>query len=345
MKKIQPLVFKLHRTLKNFLQRDGHYLLAVSGGADSMALAAACAALRSEGWGRYSVCHVEHGLRGQEALRDMELVRSFCLAQGLECYVRHVQARQWARQKRLSVEAAARQLRYEALREALAQTGAQAIVTAHNSDDQAETVLLRFLRGAGLTGLGGIRPESDRALRPLLSFSHRQLEEYCRLQQISYCHDSTNDDTAYTRNRVRHELLPFLEQQFNGNIKSALTRLAEQLQAEDALLDALSQIVLEHAIVENNSADKSQAEERTARLALSAGRLRQEDTALRRRALRKAYYSLSGQELDYERTLALERLVLNHTGGKTVQLPGGVAAVYRQRQLVLEKIKESFEHA
>ena len=108
MRQIAPAVYKLRKIIKNLLRPDAHYLLAVSGGADSLALAHACAALAAQGWGSYSVCHVEHGLRGEEALRDMQAVQRACEAWGLPCFTEHVQAAAYAAQNRLSTEDAAR---------------------------------------------------------------------------------------------------------------------------------------------------------------------------------------------------------------------------------------------
>lgn len=328
MKKIHPLVFNLHRTLQSFLRRDGHYLLAVSGGADSMALAGACAVLQSEGWGRYSVCHVEHGLRGQEALDDMALVQGFCARRGLPCYARHVDAAGEAAARHLSVEAAARRLRYGALREVLAQAGADAIVTAHNGDDQAETVLLRLLRGAGTAGLGGIRPLTSLAVRPLLGFSHEQLRQYCRLQGIAYCHDSTNDDVRYTRNRVRHQLLPLLERDFNGEVRAALRRTARLLQEDEACLARAAERLYEECFADGAAGQ----------VRLLAGPLIQAEPALRKRALRQAYFAVAGRELDFERTETLDKLLLAKRGGSLLQLPGGVQAAYRNKSVAFTNL-------
>lgn len=328
MKKIHPVIFDLHWALRNFLRQDGHYLLAVSGGADSMALACACAALQSEGWGRYSVCHVEHGLRGQEALDDMVLVQNFCARRALPCYVRHVDVTGEAAALHLSVEDAARRLRYGALHEVLALVGAEAVVTAHNGDDQAETVLLRLLRGAGTGGLGGIRPVTPWAVRPLLGFSHEQLMEYCRLQGISYCYDSTNDDVRYTRNRVRRQLLPLLEQSFNGEVRAALRRTARLLQEDEACLARAAERLYE----------KCFADGAAGQVRLLALPLIQAEPALRKRALRRAYFAVAGRELDYERTEALDKLLLARRGGSLLQLPGGVQAVYRNKSVAFTNL-------
>lgn len=325
---INPLVYKVHKILRSVLEPTEHYLLAVSGGSDSMALAAACVALQKEGWGRYSVCHVEHGLRGEESLRDMELVQSFCAEHQLPCYVEQVDVRGLAASEHLSIEAAARRLRHKALKETMQLVKANAIVFAHNLDDQAETVLLRLLRGTSLTGLCGIRGESHMGLRPFLELRHRQLAQYCELMGVAYCHDSTNDDLAYTRNRVRHELMPYLEQHFNSNVKETLARMAEQLGPEEELLARQA--------LEAYAAAKLEGEE-LGRLAFAGAKLLKLPTALRRRVLRQAYYSLAFTELDYERTMAVEKLLINGTGGKLVQLPGDVRVIYKNKQLIFEK--------
>lgn len=325
---INPLVYKVHKILRSVLEPTEHYLLAVSGGSDSMALAAACVALQKEGWGRYSVCHVEHGLRGEESLRDMELVQRFCAEHQLPCYVEQVDVRGLAAREHLSIEAAARRLRHKALKETMQLVKANAIVFAHNLDDQAETVLLRLLRGTSLTGLCGIRGEGHMGLRPFLELRHRQLAQYCELMGVAYCHDSTNDDLAYTRNRVRHELMPYLEQHFNSNVKETLARMAEQLGPEEELLARQA--------LEAYAAAKLEGEE-LGRLAFAGTKLLKLPTALRRRVLRQAYYSLAFTELDYERTMAVEKLLINGTGGKLVQLPGDVRVIYKNKQLIFEK--------
>ena len=325
---INPLVYKVHKILRSVLEPTEHYLLAVSGGSDSMALAAACVALQKEGWGRYSVCHVEHGLRGEESLRDMELVQRFCAEHQLPCYVEQVDVRGLAASEHLSIEAAARRLRHKALKETMQLVKANAIVFAHNLDDQAETVLLRLLRGTSLTGLCGIRGEGHMGMHPFLELRHRQLAQYCELMGVAYCHDSTNDDLSYTRNRVRHELMPYLEQHFNSNVKETLARMAEQLGPEEELLARQA--------LEAYAAAKLEGEE-LGRLAFAGAKLLKLPTALRRRVLRQAYYSLAFTELDYERTMAVEKLLINGTGGKLVQLPGDVRVIYKNKQLIFEK--------
>lgn len=324
---VEPVVFKLQRLLRTQLDAQEHYLLAVSGGADSLALAHGCAALARSGHGAYSVCHIEHGLRGAEALRDMQLVQCFCAAYGLPCYVEHVDVRALAAAEHLSVEDAARRLRYEALRRVAAQVGAAAIVTAHHEGDQAETVLLKLLRGAGLDGLSGMRAQQGDILRPLLSLPRELLEQYCAAEQLEFCHDSTNDDTAYTRNSVRKELLPLLAERYNAEIVPALARTALLL-GEDA--DFLTQ-----------TADAAYARLVTSAedgLHIALKPLLAEHIAVRLRVLRRAYFELGGSELSFERSRALAALCERRSGGRLIQLPGGITATIKNKQIIFTRL-------
>lgn len=327
MRQIVPAVYKLRKTIKNLLQPEAHYLLAVSGGADSLALAHACAALAAQGWGSYSVCHVEHGLRGEEALRDMQAVQRACKAWGLPCFTEHVQAAAYAAQYHLSTEDAARRLRYAALRRVAAQQGAVALVTAHHEGDQAETLLLRLLRGAGLQGLAGMRSQQGDIIRPLLALPKSLLEDYCSAEGIAVCYDSTNADTAYTRNRVRLELVPYLERSFNPALVPSLARTAALL-AQDA--ECLEQLAGEvYAKLARRQADG---------ITLPVTQLTALHSAVRLRLLRRAYFELGGEELSYERTQAIDSLLLRRSGGKVIQLPQGINVVYKNKQLIFVKI-------
>lgn len=326
MKQVPQAVFVLQREIKKRLQSNGHYLLAVSGGADSLALAHACSVLAASGRGRYSVCHVEHGLRGDEALHDLQLVQNFCRQYDLPFYAEHVQAADIARKQHLSTEDAARRLRYAVLRRYKTQLGADAIVTAHHLGDQAETVLLKLLRGAGLDGLSGMRAQADDIIRPLLALPKSLLEEYCRLCNIRYAYDSTNADTAYTRNRVRLELLPYLERNFNSAIIPTLARTAELL-AQDA--DCLEQLAAQSY--------GQLVQEQAAGISIPIEPLLQLAPALRVRVLRRAYFALGGAELSYERTQALEALCRRRAGGKCVQLPDKITACLKNKLLIFVK--------
>lgn len=324
---VHPVVKKVYNALKQYIPLDSKLVLAVSGGADSMALADGVALLIAEGYCKATVLHVEHGLRGKDALADAELVRSFCAKKGLAFICEHVDVRGLVNVEKLSTEEAARKLRYQVLAEQAQVLQADFIVTAHHSDDQAETVLLKLLRGTGIEGLSGMQVRSGKLLRPLLHLTRSHLEAYCALQNIDYCYDSTNDDLTYTRNRIRQELLPYLEKAFNPSIKKALVQTAEILQEDDACLAMLAQEKFQALA---NCTDKE--------VCLDVKQWQKLPAALRKRILRQAYFMAGGKELGYRHTEALDVLCLRRTSGKYLKLPQKMLGSYEHGSLKIHHV-------
>jgi len=210
--------------------RELTVLVAVSGGADSLALLCALAALRQVSPGRLIVVHFNHQLRGEEAAADERFVRDVSRRLGLPCEVGRGPVAQRAALAGDGLEAAAREARYQFFRETAERLGARHVVTAHTADDQAETILHRALRGTGLSGLAGIRrvrPLGPVAtmIRPLLAMRRADALKYLDELGQPYRADSTNSDRRFTRNRLRHELLPLLARDFNPQVVDALLRL------------------------------------------------------------------------------------------------------------------------
>ena len=330
-----PVIRQVHRAVQKLLPQGAKVILAVSGGADSMALAAAVHSLVQAKLCQAWVVHVEHGLRGAEALQDAALVEQFCQQRELPYSCVHVQVKKLVEQEKLSVEDAARRLRYQALYQWVDKVQADYLLTAHHRDDQAETVLLKLVRGAGITGLAGMRQEQGRLLRPFLFLPRLLLEEYCHLQGISYCYDSSNGDLHYSRNRMRQELLPYLEKYFNPKIKDQLAQTAAILQEDALCLDTLAREQLQLV---------GTRQERGWLIQIAAWR--QQPAALRKRVLRQAYFQLTEQPLSHALTEALDVLCLTGHSGKTLQLSDGLVAEYAYGQLALHKqIKQEVQEA
>jgi len=208
-----------------------HLLIGVSGGADSMALLH-CLCHWPDSDLRLTVVHIHHGLRGDTADQDAFFVQNYCNEHGIPCFLRYVDAAAVALERHISVETAGRQLRYDLFEQIRCQVGADYIVTAHNADDQTETVLMRLLRGCGIDGLVGIPAKRGLIRRPLLCCTRAEIEAYCGEYDIPYVQDETNTDMQYTRNRVRHLVLPILRD-INPSVDAALRRLSCHA-AEDA---------------------------------------------------------------------------------------------------------------
>lgn len=199
------------------LNPDGKVIVALSGGADSVALLHILLSLHYE----CAAAHCNFHLRGEESERDEQFVRNLCGEWRVPLHVRQFDTEAYARTNRLSIEMAARDLRYAWFRELAAQEQAQAVAVAHHADDQAETMLMNLVRGAGLRGMCGIPTRNGIVVRPLLRCTRQGIEDYLRTKQIPFVTDSTNAQTDYKRNKFRHIILPALEQ-INPGIRQTL---------------------------------------------------------------------------------------------------------------------------
>lgn len=239
---IMDLVGKLNRLLEeeSLLPPGDRIVVAVSGGSDSTALLQLLFLL-SGTWGwSLTAAHANHGFRPEESALEAEAVRSFAEERGIPFVYKELHVPAYLKERGGNPQDAARELRYRFLLETAKAVGASRIALAHHADDQAETVLMRLLRGTGITGLAGIsmrRTEQNVELvRPLLRITKNELLEELRRQGIGYCTDSSNAKLDYTRNRIRLEALPYLAR-YNPSIVEALNRLAELASADDSFLE------------------------------------------------------------------------------------------------------------
>lgn len=211
------------------LIEDGDRIVAgFSGGADSVCLLLVLEELRKQWDFSYCAVHVEHGIRGEESLADAAFAEKFCKDRGIPFFVYHVDAPGQAQREGLSLEEAARKLRYECFEQARCAWNGNKIAVAHHADDNAETVLFHLARGTGLRGLGGIPSKRDGIIRPLLCVTRREVEEYLEDKEINYCNDSTNVDVKYARNRIRWNVIPQMEQ-LNARAVEHMSELSDQL--------------------------------------------------------------------------------------------------------------------
>jgi tRNA(Ile)-lysidine synthase len=289
----------------------------LSGGADSVAQLDALLALAPTHGFRVVAAHLDHGLRSTSK-DDASFCRDLCARLGVPLRSGSADVAAHARRSGMSVEEAGREERYAFLRRVKEDEGALAIAVAHTRDDQAETLLLRLLRGAGRRGLGAMRPRAGDLWRPLLSASRAEVLEHLRARGLSWREDASNADPAFLRNRVRAELLPYLESRFNPSAREALARAAAVLAEEDDLLDEMTDALWARA---------SRADGRA--VALDRVVLRQAPRALARRVLRRALQETGGLKgvghAHVEKLLALA----GGASGRRLPLPGGREAWVR----------------
>ena len=227
-------------------------LVGFSGGADSVALLLVLYKLKELLGTELVAVHVNHGIR-EEAGEDADFTRRFCEERNIRYYLVEEDVPGIARENKLTEEEAGRNVRYKAFRTIAEKEGAAKIAVAHHRNDVAETLLLNLLRGTGLHGAGAIRPVRDNVIRPLLCVTRQEIEEYLGEEGISFCHDATNDENIHTRNKVRNELIPYLEKNYNPNIRSALRRYAELADLDDSLLNEIALNAMEgHIAVEHD---------------------------------------------------------------------------------------------
>ena len=276
-------------------------IAAVSGGTDSMCLLDVLHGISREyGW---TVCaaHFNHCLRGDEADRDERFVQNYCASAGIPFYSGREDVSRWAAEHRMGVEAAGRELRYRFLEEIREKTGAVFIATAHNADDNTETVLMHLLRGTGTAGLCGIQPQFGRVIRPLLFASRSDIEEYNVSRGISWLDDSTNGDDSLLRNRLRHQVIPVLKD-INPSFSDACRRLARLASLDEQALSSLA-------------GDAAGPFSGSGRIPVSAVVSLPDAVALRVIRL------MSGRALSFDHTDAVLRLC--RSGSGALSLPGG----------------------
>lgn len=298
-------------------------LAGVSGGPDSISLLIIAARMRDELGSEITVAHFDHMMRSrEEAAEDMAFVKSIADRLGVPVVAGSGDARACARLEKLSLEDAARRIRYRFFAEEARKAGAGVVLLGHTLDDQAETVLLHLLRGAGIEGLAGMRPRSAWPLgegpdagRPLLAVRREETERYCRESGVEPRRDPTNDLPVATRNRVRAELLPVLRG-FNPRIGEALSRLAEAAAQDVAHLQA-----------EANELWPRVARVEKDRVSFAREDIASLDAAIVARLIRRAVAQLSGSPADIE-SVHLEG-VLSSLGRKRIRisLPHGVTVM------------------
>ena len=327
--RLPPLVAAVDRALRaaGMPPRSSTVVMGLSGGADSVALLDALASLRRRRGFRVLAAHLDHALRPGSA-DDAAFCAEVCRSLDVPLRVGRADVRARASRERGGLEQAARRERYAFLRRVRDEEAAFAIAVAHTRDDQAETLLLRLLRGAGATGLAGMRPRSRDVLRPLLAVSRDEVLDHLRERGLAFREDPSNADLVHRRNRVRHELIPYLEERFNPAVRASLARTASVLADEAAHLRGEAEALL---------AAISREEEGAVHLRRSG--LAEAPTAVARAAIRQALLRAGGlarvSALHVEGILKLARS--RAPSGRRLPLPGGREARFTRDEVRLEK--------
>ena len=299
--------------------------MALSGGSDSVALALILRELaESGGFTVVSLAHLNHRLR-PTAARDEQFCRDFARRLGLPIAVDAVDVQAYASEQHLSVEEAARRVRYAFLHRAAADAGADRIAVGHTRDDQAETFLLKLIRGAGPAGLGGIYPRHGALIRPLLDVSRADLRAYLTGQGQNWVDDESNEDLENPRNRIRHRVIPELDRAYGGPAAPAVARAAGLMREDAEWLDELAARRFEDL-----------ATRTTDGVEIDAARLSGEPGPLRRRVLRQALRAVApGREVGLSHVEAALSVLGGDCAGADV--PGARVELRRGKLVLIEQ--------
>lgn len=316
------------RTYQLFEPGDG-VVLGVSGGADSVCLLFALYRLRRELGISLYVVHVNHGIR-PDAGRDADYVEQLCRRLELPFSLTEVDVQTLARQQGCSTEEAGRQVRYEVFERERERRQARRIAVAHHAQDRAETMLFHLFRGTGLAGLGSIRPVRGHVVRPLLGLERRDIEAYLEQMQVSYCQDCTNETDAYARNRIRHHILSYAEQEICRGVTAHLCRTADIfIEIEDYMKEQVER------------AGESCVTRENARLNIDCQVFASLHPALQKgllltllKELSPAHKDMGMQQVEQVQILCLQ------SGNRALSLPQGVVARRSYDRVVLERPQE-----
>ena len=339
-----------HIRAQSLLRAGERVSVAVSGGADSVALLRILLDLRNELGIVVSVAHFHHGIRGADADADASFVAELARTCDLEFHLQRGETPAHSRIEKLSLEAAARELRHEFFEKLLHDQNANCIATAHTLDDQAETVLMKTLRGAGSRGLAGIFPEHrlsiGRIVRPLLETRRSELREYLRTLKQQWREDATNADLSFARNRVRARILPLLREEVNPAVDQSLAHLAEIARGEEQYWNDQVARLLPLVVVPGEPARGGRRKTGAQSIAIDIQKLSLQPLAVQRRLLRAAAETI-GHTMDFEQVYSVLNLIAQRTEQgaqkKIVEIGNGrrVRLLFRELRFETAELKPS----
>ena len=232
---------KIYDTIKkyNLINSNDKVICGVSGGPDSICMLDILRKIKQENKIDFEiiVCHINHMLRA-EAIEDEKYVENYCKKNQIKCYIKRIDVKEYANNKKQGTEEAGRNIRYDFFEEIFQKENANKIAIAHNKNDKIETMIMNALRGSGISGLKGIEPiRNNKYIRPLIETERLDIEKYCKQNKLEPRIDKTNFENEYTRNKIRNIVLPYIQKEFNPNIIETLDRLSSVIKEDDDYLN------------------------------------------------------------------------------------------------------------
>jgi tRNA(Ile)-lysidine synthase len=324
--------FKKNIIEKRLLKRGDTVVLGISGGPDSICMLSLFLRLKEE-WDLVLIpVHLNHMLRGEDSERDAAFVSEFCRQNGLECVSFERDVSGMAAKWKMSLEEAGRRIRYDLFMSVAKDNNSSCIVLGQNKNDQAETILMRMMRGTGLRGLAGIEHKRENLfVRPILIFKRFEIEHYCAENELNPRIDLTNLEPVYTRNKIRLELLPYIEENFNNKIIDSLYRMGDMLRNDSDFIE--NEAAKAFAKIAEVSAD--------GRVSIAREDFNREHRAIKTRILRRAIKIVKGNLINItgERVLSALNAIERTSTKKTIEFPGSIDVTI-QGNLINVFIKE-----
>ena len=328
------MIEKVINTIKcnNMFEVNDKVVVALSGGPDSICLLHILHTLKDELNISIVAAHVNHCLRGEAADNDEMYVKKICEELGIQCFVKREDVHRISKERGISCEMAGREVRYQFFEEVLHKINGNKIAIAHNANDQAETVLMRILRGTGLQGLVGIRPVRDNIfVRPIINLTRDEIENYCEVNKLNPRIDKTNFENIYTRNKIRLELIPYIQKNFNSDVIEVLNRFSDTVKVDNEYINNVAK--------EKYNEYSEISEEKI----ILKGQLFKEHEAILTRVIRIAIKNIKGNLNNLEKNHIYDIIdIQKKSTGKYIMLPSGIRVTNNYGDIYV--YKEEKEH-
>lgn len=317
---------------KNLIINGDNVLIALSGGPDSVFLFHNLRKLRDSISFNLYASHINHMYRGEDAMHDEEFVRNLCETYGIKLFVKRKNATEYSKELKVTEEEAGRILRYNFFKENLTEVGGGKVAVAHNLNDQAETVLQRIIRGTGIDGLSAMTFKKANLIRPMLNVSKIEIMNYLYDNNYDYCIDITNSSDIYGRNKIRLNLIPYLEQNFNPNIQNSLYRMSEAMERDKKIIEKYVELKFADVLKEKTHN----------KIVMDLNLLSSLDIGETGRIIRRAIEELKGNAVNIEMKHIDYSINLIKTGktGKKINLTEGFTIEISYGNLIINKTVE-----
>ena len=323
----------------NLIESGDKIVLGVSGGPDSISMLVILNELKEKLNFEIVVAHVNHGIR-ENAKLDEDYVRKFCEKLDVKFYCLNTNIKEIAKKEKIGLEETGRKVRYEFFEEILEKENAKKIAIAHNKNDNAETVIMNMMRGCGISGLKGILPKKGIYIRPLIEVSRGEIEEFSK--NLNPCHDETNDENEFTRNKIRNIVIPYVKKEFNPNIIQNITNLSEIATEQENFIERetvkqYKNLVLQEINVQN----REYINNKTSTIVLDLRKFNSLDTLIQKKIILYSIKKIFGSTKGIEKVHLDDMIKLcnNNIGNKFLTPNKNLKILIKNKKIYLTDVK------